>query len=488
MISVNTKIHDKFSLECKIAYKARRKKKVNDFTLNTWIFVPNSLDINPATYSREDFYKDIRTNIRLITPVFLVRDIATGDALPLKNLELAMRQLASTPTRSNITEYEYQIKMFSAIYKSAIRDQLAYIFKAAPSDDRELLITNFLDETSEILERYRNLATIIKTPTVNKVVYNYYTFGDEFMTNLTEKELFELLNQFKHLNDIDLRKKLEPLIFKALEKEREHKTACNYMHVEADSPNKNKDLIFRLGALKKYVESDLFINAKKKRDGVWIEQIYLSLAAGLSMIFATAVAFSFQQTYGNLTMPFFVALVVSYMLKDRIKELSRYYFAQKISTKYYDNKTSISVKDKEIGFSKESFDFILDENAPRDIIRVRNRIPLIEADNRYSKEKIILYRKTVHLNRSMLDENTSYDIDGVVEIVRFNLLSFMRKTDNPEVPLFVLNENETVDKIMGIKNYYINIIVQYKYDDDEKFKRYRVGFNRDGINSIQEMM
>jgi hypothetical protein len=51
----------------------------------------------------------------------------------------------------------------------------------------------------------------------------------------------------------------------------------------------------------------------------------------------------------------------------------------------------------------------------------------------------------------------------------------------------VLNENETVDKIMGIKNYYINIIVQYKYDDDEKFKRYRVGFNRDGINSIEEM-
>jgi hypothetical protein len=364
---------------------------------------------------------------------------------------------------------------------------LAYIFKAAPSDDRELLITNFLDETSEILEKYRSLATIIKTPTVNKVVYNYYAFGDEFMTNLTEKELFGLLNQFKHLNDIDLRKQLEPLIFRALEKEREHKTACNYMHVEADSPNKNKDLIFRLGALKKYVESDLFINAKKKRDGVWIEQIYLSLAAGLSMIFATAVAFSFQQTYGNLTMPFFVALVVSYMLKDRIKELSRYYFAQKISTKYYDNKTSISVKDKEIGFSKESFDFILDENAPRDIIRVRSRIPLIEADNRYSKEKIILYRKTVHINRKMLDENTSYDIDGVVEIVRLNLLSFMRKTDNPEVPLFVLNENETVDKIMGIKNYYINIIVQYKYDDDEKFKRYRVGFNRDGINSIEEM-
>jgi len=175
------------------------------------------------------------------------------------------------------------------------------------------------------------------------------------------------------------------------------------------------------------------------------------------------------------------------MLKDRIKELSRYYFAQKISTKYYDNKTTISVKDKEIGYSKESFDFIAEENVPRDVMRVRNRIPLIEADNRYSKEKIILFRKSVHLNRKTLDENTNYDIDGVVEIVRLNLLSFMRKTDNPEVPLFVLNENDTVGKIMGIKNYYLNIIIQYKHDEDEKYKRYRVGFNRLGINSVNEM-
>ncbi len=493
MITVNTKIHDKFSLECKIAYKARRKLNVNNFILNTWIFVPNSLDINPATYKREDFYKDIRTNIRLITPVFLMREIVSGNAFPLKNLENAMQQLASSPTRSNISEYEYQIKMFSAIFKSAIRDQIAYIYNAAPIEDREKLIVDFLNTTADILQKYRELATIIKTPTVTKVVYDYYSFGDEFMTNLTEKELFGLLSKFKHINDSELRTKLEPLILSALEKEREHKNICKYMQVDPHSPNNNKDLIFRLSALKKYAESDLFINAKKKRDGILAEQIYLSLAAGLSMIFATAVAFSFQQTYGNLTMPFFVALVVSYMLKDRIKELGRYYFSKKLSTKYYDNKTTISVKDKEIGFSKESFDFIAEENIPREVIKVRNRIPLIEADNRYSKEKIILYRKIVQLNRKLLDESNNYDIDGVVEIIRLSLLSFMRKTDNPEVPLYILNENKnenptwSVEKIIGIKNYYLNIILQYKHDDEENNIRYRVGFNRDGINSIQEM-
>jgi hypothetical protein len=485
MISVNTKIHDKFSLEFKISYKARRKLKNNNFTLNTWIFVPNSLDINAATYSRDDFYKDIRTNIRLITPVFLMREIVSGTAIPLKNLETSMQQMASTPTRSCIAEFEYQIKMFSAIFKSAIRDQLVYIFNHAHVDDYEKLFKEFITDITLILSKYRKLAFIIKTPTVSPVVYNYYVYADEFMTNLTEKELFGLTNKLKSSNFKQYSGIIIPEINSVLEKERQHKIDCNYLIVDADSPNRNKDLIFKLGALKKYVESDLFINAKKKRDGVFVEQVYLSIAAGLSMVFATGVAFTFQRQYGNLTMPFFMALVVSYMLKDRIKELMRFYFAQKISAKYYDNKTTISIKDKEIGASKEGFDFILEPNVPRDVIRVRNRIPLIEAENRYAQEKIILFRKNILIDRRCLENSTNYSVDGVVEIVRLNLLSFMRKTDNPEVPLYTL-KNGQAEKIMAIKNYYLNIIIQYKHDEEEQYKRYRIGFNRDGINSIKE--
>lgn len=42
----------------------------NDFAINTWIFLPNSLDINPATYGKEDFYRDVKSNVRFITPIF----------------------------------------------------------------------------------------------------------------------------------------------------------------------------------------------------------------------------------------------------------------------------------------------------------------------------------------------------------------------------------------------------------------------------------
>lgn len=485
MIQVNTKIHDKFSLEFKILYKADRKAEKSDFYLDTWIFLPNSLDINSSTYKRDDFYKDIRTNTRLITPVFLLRDIAANSAIPLKNLRDAMEDLASKPLHNKADEYEYQIKMFAAIYKSAIRDQIKYLFDFANENEIASLTANLINEITDILTQYRALSSIIKTPTIGQELYNYYSFGDEFICNITEKELFKLAEHLKSkfYNSQTINKTMT-LVIEALEREKNHKLHARYPKVKPHSENRNSDLVFRLGALKKYIESDLFLKAKKKRDGVFVEQIYLSIAAGVSMIFATTIAFSFQMQYGNFTMPFFVALVVSYMLKDRIKEMMRYYLAQKISRKHYDNKIVIGVKDKKIGISKEVFDFIKESNVPDEVIKKRNRIALVEAENRYAKEKIILYRKSMRIDRNELNSDTAYDLQGIAEIVRLNFATYMRKADNPDQPLYVLNENSEVQKIIASKNYYINIVLVYNENNDRMMKRYRVGFNRDGIDSL----
>jgi len=328
MIDILAKIHDKFSIEFKVGFRARRKVKINNFVMNTWIFVPDSLDINSQTYSRENFYRDIRDNIRLITPIFLLRDICRGDTQPLQHLGNSLNNLASFPSRSSLSEYEYQIKMFSAIFKSALRDQVKYIFTTAQADDRDFLFDTLLEEVKETLSKYRGLSKIIKTPTVSKEHYLYFEFGDEFMSNIVEQQFYTLLASL-NVHNKEFADKSSEKILKIIQSEINHKVEHGYPVVSLDSPDRNRDLVFRRGVLKKFIESDLFLTAKKKKDGVLIEQIYFSLAAGVSMIFATAIAFSFQMKFGNFTMPFFVALVVSYMLKDRIKDLMRYYFAHK---------------------------------------------------------------------------------------------------------------------------------------------------------------
>ena len=76
MIDLATKIHDKFTLEFKVGFNTETQKpqKFCDFVMNTWIFVPNSLDINASKYSKDDFYRDLKSGVRLITPSYGLQD------------------------------------------------------------------------------------------------------------------------------------------------------------------------------------------------------------------------------------------------------------------------------------------------------------------------------------------------------------------------------------------------------------------------------
>ena len=218
-----------------------------------------------------------------------------------------------------------------------------------------------------------------------------------------------------------------------------------------------------------------------------MEQIYYSIAAGLSMIFATVVAFSFQKKYGNFTMPLFVALVVSYMLKDRIKELMRFYFAHRLGKNYFDRKTTISMNERVVGWIKDGVDFISQRKVPEEIIERRARPDLLEADNRNGGEKIILYRKWVQLDPEALGEYSQYDIAGVNEILRFNVGSFVQKMDERDYELYVPRGEADYGPIMGDKIYYLNFLIQLLHGEQVEYKRYRLVIDRDGIQEIQKM-
>ncbi len=486
MINIQTKRHDRFSVEFKVGFNATNQSGLNEFTMNTWMFIPNILDINSFTYSKNQFYRDLHSNIRLITPTFLLRDMVQGDALPLKYLENAFKKLASDPSHKNTAEYEYHIKMFAAIFKSSLRDQVYYIIKPSVEEKRDELCEELVSDIKATLNRYRNLYKIISVPTVSHESFGYYQFGDEFLSNIMQRQVFRLLDFLK--GNFPETYKIQKLkLIGLIEEEINYRKTKGYPVVNKNNADQNKDLVYRTSALKKYVESELFLTADKKKDGVLIEQIYYSLAAGISMIFATTIAFSFQQRFGNFTMPLFVALVVSYMLKDRIKELMRYYFAHKKNKKYFDNVTNIGINDTSIGWSKEGVDFIPQKKIPKEVISVRARSPLLESENRNSEEKVLLYRKLVTLNREVLDRNSNYHISGINDIMRFNLSSYFHKMDDPEVPLFILSDENEYEEISGIKIYYINFIMQLCHGSTEVYKRYRIAFNRTGIKEVEEL-
>jgi hypothetical protein len=486
MIDIVAKIHDKFSIEFKVGFLVRRKQEQSIFSINTWMFVPNSLDISSQTYEKNHFYRDVKNYIRLITPVFLLREIAEGETNPLKNLEEVFNKTASEPTRTAIREYESRIKMFTAIFKSAIRNEVIHLLNNHIKEDIDYLVSTYVESLRAILMKYRSLRRIINVPTISTEHLNYYFFADEYISDLVDQRTGYLVG-FLQAKDSRKYQQSITLLSTLWHEEATYRKEQGYISVGKDNPVKNSEFIFRRSILKKYVESDLFLHARKRREGVIVEQIYYSIAAGLSMIFATGIAFSFQKSYGNFTMPLFIALVVSYMLKDRIKELMRYYFAHKRLNRYFDHKTEIGIKDTTIGWIKEGVDFITEEKVPREIMHWRCRSPLVEAENRITDEKIILYRKLVFLDREKINNNCDYPIAGINDIMRFHLSRFMQKTDNPDEAIYCLNEEGLSIEFFGEKVYYVNIVMQLKFEDHIDYKRFRVAFTQAGITNLEEL-
>ena len=228
-------------------------------------------------------------------------------------------------------------------------------------------------------------------------MFSKYLFGDEYISLLIESYTFSLLDRARDLPEfaekgLD-RQKLLALIQKELEFRREN----HYPSIPSEDSD-NEVFLFRRSVLKKFVESILYLNTRTEREGLLIEQITFGTAAGLSMAFATAVAFFSQARYGNFTAPFFIALVVSYMFKDRLKELMRTYLSKKLRNILFDHRMKILVGTRhKIGISRESFDFLEENRLSQEVKKIRNMDPITEIENDSMGEKIILYHKQVRI-------------------------------------------------------------------------------------------
>lgn len=487
MMNEVVKVHDKFSVEIKRGHKTRKDLKNNDFSISTWFFIPSSLDINRSTYKKDDFYNDFKSNIRLITPVYLLREMAVGEQSVFGRLEDAFSRVSIHPSTKNEAHYEYHIRMFHSILKTALRNEIDHIKMNTLEEDRQYLINEFISNIGFITSRYRELRRVVNAPTIRKEMFDYYLFGDEFMSNLIEQHSYYLLSGLKKLFPEDYRSN-KPAILGLVAKEVEYKKSMGYLVAERKSQDNNRELIYKRGVLKKYFEGQLFLSTRTKKEGILAEQLLFSLAAGVAMIFGGTMTLVFKKSLGEFTIPLFFALVVSYMLKDRLKDLTRHYLVGKISKRFFDHKTTIKVKkDEKIGWCKESFDFVREDSLPKRVKRYRNRSQIVEVENRGAGEKIILYRKLLRLDQKALDNvYGSYNITGVTDIIRFNVSRFIQKMDNPEIPLYILKD-DSYEKISGEKVYFINMIIRYEVAEESKYSRYRIIFNRRGIKKVVKL-
>lgn len=483
MIDVQTKIHDKFSIEFKMSFEGSANPQHDNFDVNTWLFIPNGLDINRSTYDKGQFYRDMKSNVRLITPDFTLDEIEEQQSVPFRNLVQALEQVKTNASGAD-ANLEFQLKLFGAIFKSAVRDSSNDLIDIVNDSHIFELCVIHVDKIRQILRSYR--AIMAEAGDYHK---SSFKSVDEFMSHQVEIRSLKLIKaldeQIQGSSDSMYPEARQELVA-LLHEERDYKISQGYSHSIINDTAHNRDLLSRHSLLKKYVESALYLRVNKKEDGKAVRQMSFGLAAGFAMILSTLVALPFQRHLGNYPSLIFIILVLAYMLKDRVKDLTRNIFAHRLKDRYFDTKTVISIQDKEIGWIKEGMDFISDDKVPEEVIRLRNRSDL-EVDNDLLEEKIILYRKKVFVNSEELLAHKDYDFTGINDIMRFHIQSLTSKMDNPTTSIDCLDEEGLLRQTEAERVYTLYFVMQFRYDDQSEYKVIKVVANRNGLLSVVKL-
>ena len=480
MIDIQTKIHDRFSVEFKIGFSGREGVKVDHFDVNSWIFIPNGLDINKQTYSKERFYADMKSNVRLLTPAFTLKQMLEGEDAPILHVKKALEAVTAESTEEHLNEFEFQLKLFASIFKSSVRNESAQIM--AHPDDPEIRsrCLEYVDDVKRVLQAFRGLRDGIGQ--THEALVAKMNYADEFISHQADIRTMKVLKSVNH-SDAQQMKEAFKVLADMIVEEKAYKTSRGFSHAVIGDKDSNRRLLYRHSLLKKYIESALYLKVNTTQDGQAVKQISFSLAAGLAMMVYLLITMPFQKYLGNYPSLIFFILVLFYILKDRIKELTRWLFAYQLKDKYYDNKTVVSIKNKSLGWIKEGMDFITDDKVPEEVLKLRDRNRL-EADNKLLEEKIILYRKRVEIDNAVLRNQFDYEFKGINDIIRYHINYLTKKMDNPESMVDCLDEQRQVQSIRADRVYYLHFVMQFKWEDQVEYKVFHVLVNRNGILNI----
>lgn len=484
MIHQTFKIHDKFQFEIKMTYKLNRGIKTR-FDIDSYFFIPNNLGINKDTYTIANFFQDLQVYIRFKTPSVLLDELGNSESVINQSLKSAMVAMVHNRNDSTIREYEDQIKMYCCVLKSALRDYVDFVAHRKNRQEVELLLQKYLNLSAAVIQYFRELRVIVAVPNNEKQIA-IFAFADEYLSLLIEQYSFAMLHilqdEFSGFSDYQIA--LKSLI----NSEIDYRIVNNIPSI-VHAEQSNEIFLYRSSVLKKFMGGILFLTVKRQSEVQLVEHFLLAVAAGFSMVVATGIAFYSQIKLGNLTFPFFVALVVSYMFKDRIKALFQQYFSAQIRKYFYAHKERIYYNPRQtIGTCRESVDYIEDRSVPEKIQKIRDCDHMTEIENGWLGESVIRYKRSMALDPANIRKTfKNFEVQTVTDIIRFNVSSFLKKMDDPTRELFYLDQND-ICHVTAERAYHINLVmVLSQKGKAQYYKRYRIILNRDGINRIEKI-
>ncbi|UOD34777.1 hypothetical protein DSN97_00100 [Deferribacteraceae bacterium V6Fe1] len=466
------RIHDRSQFEIKLGYLINPDAKKTEYDISLYLFIPKNLGIDENTYPKDKFYGNMYSYLRLITPKDNLRNITNR---VINITEILKKKNSNIDIIFNHINYE--VKISACAFRSYLRDYTKAFKKGGGADKS---IDSFVEDVAYFRAAVKEMASYAEVID-NKKLSELLLFTDEytsFVVSIYLVRIFDILSK-------NMDKACEK-VSTILTKEVEYRRLKGMSYVTKDELN-NEFLLYKYSVYKKYFYNILFLKLKKKSGSTELRHFAYAIAAGISMIFATGAAFVAQYKYGNFTTSFFIALVISYMFKDRIKDFFRSVFDRTfISKRVYDFKNKIYNIErlKLFGFYKERVVFVKDGELPNEVINKRLQNTSSSLSTWFLGENVLKYERKVKLNNNIIKSAFKDRIEGLNDIMRFDIEDFTRKMDDPKSNLYFV-EGCNVKKVDASKVYHINLVGEFKTFDRHFLFKVRIVMTKKGIKRIE---
>lgn len=491
-------LRDRYQFELKSLYSPLPQQRENQYTLEFYFFIPNALQINPTTYSREQFYRDLTGLIRFKTPEFSLSALA--DLKNPRSPLCRIKKILETPELGSTAEAENELKLFGNILRSAVRDSVKHFIEKlegmrAPDQFEEIAkeIGIFAEEVKHLRKTFTHFFEDLRKRYPNHRISFHSRYVDEFCSITIEQYLTQLLKNVRDCQE-DAFDEADRQLRHLIAHEIYYRQDRDYMSPNSgDKVRDREQRTFRNGLLRKFVLDVLLLFSERRALMSRYQHYIGSFAAGVAM-FIYLLLFVWQ---GNVviinSLPFIVFTSILYVLKDRMKDMIKHFSARKAFEWYPDFSTEVLTHDRKqkIGDLTESFSFQDESRLPKTIRQIHREGFEREVPEARRMRNIFYYKRRLVLKTSLLARKARrYEIN---DIFRYNISHFLRKASNPtEENLSLDIQTGALVKIPSPKVYHINIILKQSFtgadgEDQVSYKKFRLVIDKDGIKRLERL-
>lgn len=413
--------------------------------LDVYMLVPAQLDIQPANFSRELFYRYLKNRFALLPECKTLAELAEPACIA------HLAEAASTgPAR-----YHEAVARWARQFSKALGEALAQ----APD---EAALRQVGEQVRQALASFRRVEPVTLRAA-------YLMVNDYLGQQLQQLYLQHFARQSSGAASSQL--------VEVLQQERDWRRERGLPGLPC-GVHKGAELQ-HFTTLQHFCLTPLLPLAKRVASGVWVQHAISGMAAALAMTIAMLIAFWSQMKYGNFTTPFLAAMVVGYILKDRVKEVSRLETIRRLGRRLFDYRTSLECRTARGGIASIDERFWL--GSP------------IEATDRQLRAMSRRYRKRYHPQGSSLlaytrrvapqaaaalSETTCEDVQVI------NLQKLLRNAARDEREIWFL-EGERIRHKAVRPRYRIGLLLRYQRGECVRYQRYDLDVTYKGIQALE---